>query len=138
MLAQLGFPTMELPILYALSHPARVDDAQLRTFDPVRTSPLTFEALDRELFPLFELGTGAGRRGGTAPAVFNAANEVAVEAFLGERIGFTAIAALVETVLDQVSEVAVTRVEDVLEADRAAREVACAALAGMTARGTRA
>ncbi len=132
-LAQLGFPTMELPILYALSHPDRVDDPRLRTFDPVRTSPLTFEAMDPELFPLFELGAGAGRRGGTAPAVFNAANEVAVAAFLGERIGFTAIATVVETVLDQTTERPVTEVADVLEADRAARVAACAALEQMGA-----
>src|SRR5439155_4589247 len=51
-LAQMGFPTMELPILYALSHPARVGDARLRTFDPVKSSPLPFAAVDRGLFPL--------------------------------------------------------------------------------------
>ncbi|HET9948298.1 MAG TPA: 1-deoxy-D-xylulose-5-phosphate reductoisomerase, partial [Longimicrobiales bacterium] len=87
-LAQLGFPTMELPILYALSHPERVSDPVLRTYDPVRASPLTFEPIDREAFPLFGLGVAAGRHGGAAPAVYNAGNEVAVQAFLEERLRF--------------------------------------------------
>jgi 1-deoxy-D-xylulose-5-phosphate reductoisomerase len=127
-LAQMGFPTMELPILYALSHPARVEDQRLRTFDPVRSSPLTFEAVDRERFPLFELGVAAGRRGGTAPAVFNAANEVAVEAFLKERIRFPAMRAVVEAALEDHSPAPVREVGDVLEADRAARVAARAAV----------
>ena len=127
-LAQMGFPTMELPILYALSHPARVDDAPLRTFDPVRASPLSFEAVDRELFPLFELGVEAGRRGGTAPTVFNAANEVAVGAFLQERLDFPSISAVVETVLSEVQTLPVTEVADVFEADRIARAAGCAAV----------
>ena len=123
-MAQMGFPTMELPILYALSHPERVDDAGLRTFDPVRSSPLSFEAVDRDLFPLFELGLEAGRRGGTAPAVFNAANEVVVEAFLGERLDFTSMSTVVEKVLGEVQTSPVTDVAAVLEIDRTAREVA--------------
>ena len=128
-LAQMGFPTMELPILYALSHPARVADQRLRTFDPVRSSPLTFEALDRQRFPLFELGVGAGRSGGTAPAAFNAANEVAVEAFLSEKIGFPAMRAVVADALDQHRPTPVREVGDVLEADRAARAAARSAVA---------
>jgi len=124
-MAQMGFPTMELPILYALSHPERVDDAQLRTFDPVRSSPLFFEAVDRDLFPLFELGVEAGRRGGTAPAVFNAANEVAVEAFLEERLDFPSISAVVDMALGEAQTRPVTDVTDVLEADRTARAAAC-------------
>ena len=87
-LAQLGFPTMELPILYALSHPDRFADASLRTFDPIRSSPLTFEEIDRDRFGLFALGVEAGVRGGTAPAVFNAANEAAVQSFLSGDIRF--------------------------------------------------
>ncbi len=87
-LAQMGFPTMELPILYALTYPERVADAYLRSFDPVKASPLVFEEVDRGTFALFTLGELAGREGGTAPAVYNAANEIAVEAFLRERIRF--------------------------------------------------
>ncbi len=59
-LAQMGFPTMELPILYALSYPERVEDGALRTFDPVKASPLVFEEVDREAFALFGLGERAG------------------------------------------------------------------------------
>ncbi len=123
-LAQLGFPTMELPILYALSHPERVADASLRTFDPIRSSPLTFEEIDRERFGLFSLGVEAGIRGGTAPAVFNAANEVAVEAFLSEDIRFLEMPEVVTHVLETVPKRNVETVDDVLEADMAARTAA--------------
>src|SRR5690606_6189591 len=81
-LAQLGFPTMELPILYALTHPHRARDAMTRPFDPVAAGPLEFEPVDTCRFRAFALGVEAGRCGGTAPAVFNAANEVAVQAFM--------------------------------------------------------
>ena len=120
-LAQLGFPTMELPILYALSHPERVADASLRTFDPVRSSPLTFEEIDRERFGLFALGVGAGVRGGTAPAIFNAANEIAVQAFLSRNIRFVDMPEVVAHVLATVPKRNVETVDDVLEADAAAR-----------------
>lgn len=123
-LGQMGFPTMELPILYALSHPARVGDERLRTFDPVRAAPLTFEAVDRDLFPLFELGIAAGRREGTTPAAFNAANEVAVGAFLDERLSFPGIPAVVRAALDEHESGPARSVEDVLAADRAARVAA--------------
>ena len=123
-LAQLGFPTMELPILYALSHPERVEDASLRTFDPVRSSPLTFEEIDRERFGLFALGLEAGVRGGTAPAVFNAANEAAVEAFLSEDIRFLEMPEVVAHALATVPKRNVETVDDVLQADEAARGAA--------------
>jgi 1-deoxy-D-xylulose-5-phosphate reductoisomerase len=123
-LAQLGFPTMELPILYALTHPAHIADASLRTFDPVRSSPLTFEEIDGERFGLFALGVEAGVRGGTAPAVFNAANETAVEAFLSREIRFLDMPDIVAHTLETVPERNVETVDDVLEADRAARTVA--------------
>ena len=120
-LAQLGFPTMELPILYALSYPGRVADASLRTFDPVRSSPLTFEEIDRERFGLFPLGVEAGVRGGTAPAVFNAANEIAVQAFLSGTIRFVDMPEVVAHALATVPKRNVEAVDDVLEADAAAR-----------------
>jgi 1-deoxy-D-xylulose-5-phosphate reductoisomerase len=123
-LAQVGVPTMELPILYALSHPERVADPTLRTFDPVRASPLTFEEIDRSAFPLFGLGIEAGRRGGVAPAVFNAGNEVAVAAFLRERIRFTEMEEVVAEAIAAVAPTDIRRIDDVLEADRAAREAA--------------
>jgi 1-deoxy-D-xylulose-5-phosphate reductoisomerase len=123
-LAQLGFPTMELPILYALSYPERVDDPVLRTYDPVRASPLTFEEIDRASFPLFGLGAEAGRRGGRAPVVYNAGNEVAVEAFLQGRIRFPEMADVVSEASSRVGTGEVSSVDDVLSADREAREVA--------------
>jgi len=139
-LAQMGVPTMELPILYALSHPDRVSDAVLRTFDPVRASPLTFEEVDREAFPLFGLGVGAGRSGGVAPAVFNAANEEAVSAFLARRIRYPEIYEVVAGVLGAVDSRPLRCMEDVMEADHAAREVAAEVIEGLskveTRRGT--
>jgi len=123
-LAQVGHPTMEIPILYALSHPDRIGDPELRTFDPVAASPLTFEPVNREQFPLFALGVEAGRRGGTAPAAFNAANEVAVEAFLDGQVSFPGVAEAVSRVLDQVTERACDQLSDVIETDREARALA--------------
>lgn len=119
-LAQLGFPTMELPILYALTYPERIEDSGTR-FDPIRAGTLTFEPLDRERFPTFGLGVEAGRAGGTAPAVFNAANEVAVAAFLAGELPFPGIAELIERVLAAHEPVAVESVGTVLGADRWAR-----------------
>ncbi|MDH3272053.1 MAG: 1-deoxy-D-xylulose-5-phosphate reductoisomerase [Gemmatimonadota bacterium] len=123
-LAQLGFPTMELPILYALNYPHRVKDPALQTFDPARSSPLTFEEIDHEAFPMFELGVEAGRRSGSAPAVYNAANEIAVAAFLEDRIRFPEIALTVRKTMDRVGAEAVRDIDDVLAVDAAARSVA--------------
>ena len=123
-LAQVGDPTMELPILYALTYPERLPDASLRGFDPVASSPLTFEAIDHDAFPLFGLGVEAGRRGGLAPAAFNAGNEIAVEAFLQGRISFPGMARVVEAALAAVGLSEPSSVGDVREADRAAREAA--------------
>jgi 1-deoxy-D-xylulose-5-phosphate reductoisomerase len=120
-LAQVGEPTMELPILYALTHPHRVRDGRLQGYDPVTSSPLTFEAIDHDAFPHFGLGVEAGRRGGVAPAVFNAANEVAVEAFLDRRVGFLEMADRVAHVLDAVGGGVPRGLDDVLAADEEAR-----------------
>jgi 1-deoxy-D-xylulose-5-phosphate reductoisomerase len=133
-LAQLGFPTMELPILYALSYPERVDDPVLRTYDPVRSSPLTFEEIDHAAFPLFGLGAEAGRRGGCAPVVYNASNEVAVGEFLEGRIRFPEMADVVSEALASVVAGEVTSVEDVLSADREARRVAAEAAGRLATR----
>jgi 1-deoxy-D-xylulose-5-phosphate reductoisomerase len=121
-LAQLGFPTMELPILYALTHPERIVDRGTRTFDPVAAGPLTFEPVRREHFPAFALGVAAGASAGTAPAVFNAANEVAVRAFLEGRIAFRAIGEVIQAVLDAHDASSARDLETVLAADRWARE----------------
>ena len=123
-IAQLGFPTMELPILYALTHPGRAPDAALRTFDPVKSSPLTFESIDLDAFPHFRIGSEAGEAGGAAPAVYNAANEVAVAAFLAGEVSFPRMAGVVEETLDAAGGRAAATLGDVLEADREAREIA--------------
>jgi 1-deoxy-D-xylulose-5-phosphate reductoisomerase len=119
-LSQLGYPTMEVPILYALSAPDRLAN-EFRSFDPVQASPLEFERLRREDFPMFDLGVSAGRSGGTAPAVYNAANEVAVRAFLEGRLSFTGIPLVVEGVLSAVSPGCVESVEHLVAVDAEAR-----------------
>lgn len=124
LLAQVGEPNMELPILYALTYPERAEDPVLQTFDPVAASPLTFEAVDHRSFPLFGLGVGAGAKGGLAPAVFNAANEVAVDAFLRKRIRFPEMAEVVGRALDQAPATEPAHLSEVLEADREARRIA--------------
>jgi len=120
-LGQLGFPSMELPILYALTHPERLEDAAVRPFDPVLAGALTFEPLRREVFRAFHVGVEAGRAGGTAPAAFNAANEVAVEAFLAGRIAFGRIAELIEQTLERHAISPADSLEAVQAADRSAR-----------------
>lgn len=130
-LAQVGFPTMELPILYALTHPERVPDQGVRRFDPVAAGTLTFEALQPDRFPAYVVGRDAARAGGTAPAMFNAANEVAVQLFLEQRIPFGRIAEIIEKVLGAGSGArsAGDSLEAVVAADtkarRLAHEVAC-------------
>lgn len=130
-LAQMGFPTMELPILYALSYPERIDDGELRTFDPLESTPLTFEDVDHGSFPLFGIGVAAGRAGGRAPAVFNAANEVAVQAFLKRDVRFSDMADIVEGALERVPGGSMDSVDDVLTVDAEARREAWNAVAAL-------
>jgi 1-deoxy-D-xylulose-5-phosphate reductoisomerase len=129
-LAQLGFPDMELPILYALTHPERAADDGTVAFDPVAAGPLSFEPVRTEVFPAFALGVMAGRAGGTAPAAFNAANEVAVAAFLAGRIPFGRIAEVIGMVLDSHTDGPADSLEAVLEADHWARHRADQVLEG--------
>jgi 1-deoxy-D-xylulose-5-phosphate reductoisomerase len=120
-LAQMGVPSMDLPILYALTHPDRVADSGVQPFDPVAQSPLTFERIRSEQFPAFALGVAAGRQGGAAPAVFNAANEAAVSLFLDGRIRFQAIGAAIASALDAFGDLPGDSREAILAADSAAR-----------------
>jgi 1-deoxy-D-xylulose-5-phosphate reductoisomerase len=120
-LAQLGFPTMELPILYALTHPERLPDQGVRRFDPVEAGPLTFEPVRRDVFRAYAAGIAAGKAGGTAPCVFNGANEEAVAAFLAGRVAFGRIAEVVEAVLERHRPAPVDTLEAVLAADARAR-----------------
>jgi len=129
-LAQVGFPTMELPILYALTYPERVPDQGVRRFDPVAAGTLTFEAVQPDRFPAYVTGREAARVGGTAPARFNAANEVAVQLFLEERITFGRIAEIIERVTEDARHDGdANSLDAVLAADtearRLAREAAC-------------
>jgi 1-deoxy-D-xylulose-5-phosphate reductoisomerase len=119
-LAQMGFPTMEIPVLYALSHPRRLP-YRTRRFDPVAAGTLTFEAVDLARFPAFGLGVEAGRTGGTAPAVFNAANEVAVAAFLAGELTYPGIAEAIAHALDRCPAHDAASLDAVLDADRRAR-----------------
>jgi 1-deoxy-D-xylulose-5-phosphate reductoisomerase len=121
-IAQLGFPSMELPILYALTHPARLPDAGLRRFDPVAAGALTFEPVRTDVFRALGAGLAAGRAGGISPAVFNAANEVAVAAFLEGRVPFGRIPEIIERVLDDHRPAPAAALAVVREADRWARE----------------
>jgi 1-deoxy-D-xylulose-5-phosphate reductoisomerase len=120
--AQLGDPDMRHPIQYSLTYPRRVP-APATGFDLTRQD-LTFEAPDRVAFPCLDLGYRAGRSGGTAGAVLNAADEVAVAAFLEGRIPFVAIPEVVAGCLDAVPATQPTSVADVLAADAAARDAA--------------
>jgi len=124
--AQLGFPDMRLPIQYALTYPDRLPSPR-RPFQLAGRS-LTFERPDPRTFPCLRLGYQAGRAGGSAPAVLNAADEVAVRAFREGRIGFTAIPALVERALGAVPLRPVKGLADVLAADAEARSLTAAFL----------
>jgi 1-deoxy-D-xylulose-5-phosphate reductoisomerase len=112
---------MELPILYALTHPERLVDSGVRRFDPVAIGSLTFEPVRTDVFRAFRAGVHAGRAGGTAPAAFNAANEVAVSAFLAGAIPFGRIAETIERVLDAHRTEPVRDLETVRAADLRAR-----------------
>lgn len=120
-LAQVGQPTMEIPVLYALTHPERVADSGIPPFDPVRMSPLTFEAVRTDDFPALRLGREAGMAGGAAPAVFNAANEAAVALFLDGRIRFMDIPRAIASALDAVGGAPSATRAELGAADAAAR-----------------
>jgi 1-deoxy-D-xylulose-5-phosphate reductoisomerase len=112
---------MEVPILYALTHPERAADDGTVPFDPVAAGQLTFEPVRHEAFPAFGLGVAAGRAGGTAPAIFNAANEVAVAAFLEGRIRFGRIPAVIEQALARATAGRADSLDAIRGADAEAR-----------------
>lgn len=120
--AHLGEPDMRVPIQYAITYPNRAA-APLEPF-ALAGQTLEFEEPDRTAFPLLELGYEAGRRGDSAPAVLNAADEIAVQAFLDGRIGFSTIARVVEETLNTVPLRKLVSVADVVAADQEARAVA--------------
>lgn len=126
--AHLGRPDMRIPIAFALTHPARARSLVDPFAWPGQT--LSFEAPDLDAFPALELGYEAGRRGGAAPAVFNAADEVAVEAFLQGRLGFTGISRVIEGTMEAIPNVELSELNDVIDVDRQARTAAAALIAG--------
>jgi 1-deoxy-D-xylulose-5-phosphate reductoisomerase len=121
-LAHLGFPDMRVPISFALTYPERAETP----VEPLDLAGLTleFEAPDEEAFPLLALGRHAGELGGTYPCAYNAANEVAVAAFLDERLPFLGIAAVVEETLAQVEGAPALDLDDLVAADGEARRLA--------------
>ncbi|HKJ35156.1 MAG TPA: 1-deoxy-D-xylulose-5-phosphate reductoisomerase [Solirubrobacterales bacterium] len=120
-LAHLGHPDMRVPISYALNYPERAD-APVEALDLAEVGSLTFERPDTETFRCLALAREAGAAGGTAPCVLNAANEIAVEAFLAGRVGFAAIAEIVETTLSALPAEHPGHFEDLFAADASARE----------------
>jgi 1-deoxy-D-xylulose-5-phosphate reductoisomerase len=122
-LAQLGNPDMRTPIAHALAYPQRIASG-VAPLDLTAIAKLTFEAPDLARFPCLKLAFDALRQGGTASAILNAANEIAVDAFLAQRIGFMRIADVVARVLDEVPHAAVSSLEAVFEVDGLARAAA--------------
>ncbi|MFL5897238.1 MAG: 1-deoxy-D-xylulose-5-phosphate reductoisomerase [Solirubrobacterales bacterium] len=120
-LAHLGYPDMRVPISYALHHPERAD-VDVPPLDLAAAGSLTFEPPDLDTFACLRLALEAGRAGGTAPTVLNAADEVAVAAFLEERIPFTAIPAVIEQVMEEMPAHPVSHFDDLFAADAEARE----------------
>jgi 1-deoxy-D-xylulose-5-phosphate reductoisomerase len=119
-IAQLGNPDMRTPIAFALGFPERID-AGVEYLELARIGALHFERPDMKRFPCLALAYSALRAAGNAPAVLNAANEVAVESFLDGRLSFARIPALIEAVMGRVAASGVETLEDVLAADREAR-----------------
>lgn len=122
-MAQLSIPDMRIPIAYALSFPERIHNTR-PSLDLFKVGVFEFYRPDGEKFPSLQLAYKAGKAGGTMPAVMNAANEVAVDAFLEERIGFTDISQLIEEALSCHQKKEVPTLGDIMEADRWARNCA--------------
>ena len=122
-IAQMGQPDMRTPIAYGLGWPERIDSGVSR-LDLTQLSALSFSEPDFGRFPCLSLAFSAARSGGTAPTVLNAANEVAVAAFLDEGLGYLAIPNVVSQVLERISVTAASSIEHILEIDAQARRVA--------------
>ncbi|MCQ2028645.1 1-deoxy-D-xylulose-5-phosphate reductoisomerase [Stutzerimonas zhaodongensis] len=122
-LAQLGNPDMRTPIAHALAWPERINSG-VSALDLLQTGRLDFEAPDQQRFPCLRIARQAAQEGGTAPAMLNAANEIAVDAFLNGRIRFTEIASIIEGVLDREVAVEARCLADIFDADARARALA--------------
>ena len=133
-LAHLGYPDMRVPISFALHYPERVD-VPVDTLDLAAVAELAFEPVDEAAFPCLALARAAGRAGGTSPCVLNAANEVAVHAFLGGRLAFPGIWEVIEGALERIPPAPVRAFDSLYEADREARAVAAELVQGLTLGG---
>ncbi|MDX6648555.1 MAG: 1-deoxy-D-xylulose-5-phosphate reductoisomerase [Solirubrobacteraceae bacterium] len=122
-LAHMGHPDMRVPIAYALHHPER-PDVDVPRLDLSVVGSLTFEPVDEEAFPALRLAREAAMAGGTAPCTLNAANEIAVHAFLAGRLSFLGVAEVIEGVLDRIGSAPLHSWDSLYEADRAARAAA--------------
>jgi 1-deoxy-D-xylulose-5-phosphate reductoisomerase len=131
-LAHLGYPDMRVPISYALHHPERAD-LPVETLDLASVGELSFEPPDMETFACLRLAYEAARDGGTAPCVLNAADEIAVHAFLGGKIGFLDIARVIERALDELPARQVRSFDDLYVADAEARQLARQLVEGVKA-----
>jgi 1-deoxy-D-xylulose-5-phosphate reductoisomerase len=129
-LAQLGAPDMRTPIAHALAWPDRIDSG-VESLDLLKAARLDFRAPDTDKFRCLALAQAAARAGGLHPVVLNAANEVAVEAFLGRRLNFPGIAAVIEAVVQRSTGGAIGGLEDVLAADAESRVRARERIGGM-------
>jgi len=132
-LAQLGNPDMRTPIAHCLAWPQRID-AGVAPLDMFAVARLDFEAPDLQRFPCLRLAQEAWRSGGTSAAILNAANEVAVQAFLEGRLAFTGIPGVIEATLEKLAPGAADTIESILEDDRRAREHAGTRVARQEAR----
>ena len=122
-LAQLGNPDMRTPIAYALSHPERIESG-VSGLDLIKTKKLDFEAPDLNKFPCLGLAYRALGMGHNAPTILNAANEVAVDAFLNESIAFNQIAELIEFCLDTIESRPMDSIDTVIDVDKKTRDLA--------------
>jgi len=129
-IAQVGLPDMRLPIQYALSYPRRLPNPNLKRLNVANCQDLTFREIDEEFYPCFKIGVNAGKTGGTAPAVMNAANEVAMTAFLDKKIKFLQISQIVDSVVKAHSVERNPSLRDVLNADAWARNNAQKLISG--------
>ena len=130
-MAQLGRPDMRTPIAYALAWPERIESG-VNSLDLFAMSSLEFEQPDHARFPCIKLAEDAMRAGGIMPAVLNASNEVAVQAFLDNEIAFMSIARVVELVLAQTSFQVASDIETIIHADVTARKIACDVIASLS------
>jgi len=123
MKAQMGLPDMRLPILYALSYPDRMKSPFPR-FDFLNYSSLTFEQPDYKLFRNLSIAKDALERGGNIPCIMNAANEIVVDAFLHDKIGFFKMSDIIEATIQRVAYLQNPTLEDFMQSDQEARMVA--------------